>query len=91
MRHAFYLHSKDAAMTITTTDFHRSSNGDRWQLIVDTVAGTSMVRHEPNLSSGGQVTETSVAEFLAKSGASPRRVHHRRGRLPARALRRPAP
>jgi hypothetical protein len=41
---------------------------------VDTAAGTSMVRHEPNLSSGGQVTETTVAEFLARSGASPQYV-----------------
>jgi hypothetical protein len=48
-------------------DFYRSSNGDRWRLIREGMR----VRHEPNLSSGGQVTETSVDEFLERSGASP--------------------
>jgi hypothetical protein len=30
-----------------------------------------VVRHEPNLASGGHVTETSVEEFLARTGTSP--------------------
>jgi hypothetical protein len=34
-------------MAITATDFYRSSNGDRWQLIRDTALGRSFVRHEP--------------------------------------------
>jgi hypothetical protein len=61
-------------MTITTTDLYCSSNGDRWRLVVDSEAGTSIIRHKPNLSSGGQTTETTVAEFLARSGASPQYV-----------------
>jgi hypothetical protein len=28
-------------MAITTEDFYRSSNGDRWQLIRDTASGRS--------------------------------------------------
>jgi hypothetical protein len=58
-------------MTILTDDFYRSSNGDRWQLVRDTVSGRRFVRHEPNLASGGQVTDTAVAEFLDRTGTSP--------------------
>jgi len=29
------------------------------------------VRREPNLASGGQVTETAIDEFLQRTGASP--------------------
>ena len=47
-------------MAITTDDFYRSSNGDRWQLIRDTATGRSFVRHEPNLLSGGRTTDTDV-------------------------------
>jgi hypothetical protein len=58
-------------MTVLIDDFYRSSNGDRWQLLRDTASGRRVVRHEPNLASGGQVTETSVDEFLARTGSSP--------------------
>jgi len=62
------------AMTVITDDFYRSSNGDRWQLLRDTASGRRVVRHEPNLASGGQVTETSVDEFLARTGTSPENI-----------------
>jgi hypothetical protein len=58
-------------MAITAEDFYRSSNGDRWQLIRDTVSGRVFVRHEPNLSSGGRTTDTEVDEFLNRTGSSP--------------------
>ena len=58
-------------MGITTDDFYRSSNGDRWQLIRDTGSGRSFVRHEPNLSSGGRTTDTDVEELLNRTGSSP--------------------
>jgi hypothetical protein len=50
-----------------TEEIYRSSNGDRWLLIRE----RNVVRHEPNLTSGGRVTETDVAEFLERTGASP--------------------
>jgi len=31
----------------------------------------SFVRHEPNLASGGRVTDTDVEEFLNRTGSSP--------------------
>ena len=58
-------------MALSAEDFYRSSNGDRWQLIRDATSGRSFVRHEPNLSSGGRVTDTDVDEFLARTGTSP--------------------
>ena len=58
-------------MALAAEDFYRSSNGDRWQLIRDTTSGRSFVRHEPNLASGGRVTDTDVDEFLARTGTSP--------------------
>ena len=58
-------------MTLSVQDFYRSSNGDRWQLICDTATGRSFVRHEPNLASGGRITETEVEEFLNRTGTSP--------------------
>ena len=58
-------------MTVVIDDFYRSSNGDRWQLLRDTASGRRVVRHEPNLASGGQVTETGVEEFLDRTGSSP--------------------
>jgi hypothetical protein len=61
-------------MPITAQDFYRSSNGDRWQLVRDTDSGRSFVRHEPNLSSGGRITDTEVNEFLERTGSSPQNL-----------------
>ena len=47
-------------------EIYRSSNGDRWTLIRDISAGRVFVRHEPNSSSGGQVTDTDVDAFLER-------------------------
>jgi hypothetical protein len=58
-------------MAVTTKDFYRSSNGDRWRLVHDSASGRSLVRHEPNLSSGGRTTDTDVEEFLSRTGSSP--------------------
>ena len=48
-------------------EIYRSANGDRWLLIRE----RNLVRHEPNLTSGGRVTETDVSEFLERTGLSP--------------------
>jgi hypothetical protein len=58
-------------MSISTETFYSSSNGDRWQLVHDGETRRYVVRHEPNLSSGGEVSELAVSEFLNRSGASP--------------------
>jgi hypothetical protein len=58
-------------MASTEATFYASSNGDRWQLITDTETGHHVVRHEPNLSSGGKASEVEVPAFLSRSGDSP--------------------
>jgi hypothetical protein len=42
--------------------FYKSSNGDRWYLLVDEMP----VRHEPNRASGAEASTTSVDEFLSE-------------------------
>jgi hypothetical protein len=65
------ISARIAGMTIATTTFYRSSNGDRWLLSHHDETGSYLVRHEPNPSSGGQPTEMPVPTFLAGSGTSP--------------------
>ena len=57
-------------MSILVDDFYRSSNGDGWQLLRDTACGREVVRHEPNLSSGGNVREHGVQEFPDRTGSA---------------------
>jgi hypothetical protein len=61
-------------MALSVQDFYRSSNGDRWQLVRDPDTGRSFVRHEPNLASGGRITETEIDEFLDRTGTSPQNL-----------------
>ena len=56
---------------IITTTFYSSSNGDRWQMLHNDENGIYQVRHEPNIGSGGQVSDVPLAEFLSRSGATP--------------------
>ena len=52
-------------------DIYRSSNGDTWQLVREVGSKSSTVRHTANLSSGGNVTDLSVEQFLAVNGHGP--------------------
>ena len=58
-------------MALPAENIYRSSNGDRWILIRDTSTGRAGVRHEPNPSSGGRVTDMDVEEFLRVDGSGP--------------------
>lgn len=61
-------------MSTSVETFYSSSNGDRWLLVNDNETGQMLVRHEPNLASGGRASDVAVAEFLSRSGASPQAV-----------------
>ena len=52
-------------------DIYRSSNGDLWQLVRDASTSQILVRHTPNASSGGAVSEMSVEKFSAINGSGP--------------------
>lgn len=51
--------------------FAESSNGDRWLLEHDVVAGGQVIIHRANLASGGTETRTSVSQFLQAAGDHP--------------------
>ena len=57
-------------MPIATKDLYRSANGDFWLLVRDDT-GRVFVRHEANHASGGTVTDSEIAEFLAQGGLGP--------------------
>jgi hypothetical protein len=44
---------------------YRSQNGDVWFLARDPTTGSAFVRHQANASSGGQVTDVEIDEFLS--------------------------
>jgi hypothetical protein len=59
-------------VAIRTREIYRSAhNGDRWLLVCDTDSGRVFVRHEPNLSSGGQVADIEIGAFLIGAGSGP--------------------
>jgi hypothetical protein len=64
---------RDAA---SITEIYRSSNGDRWQRVRTKEPRTKdairvWVRHIPNPSCAGQMTDTTVADFLCTKGPGP--------------------
>ena len=50
---------------------YASSNGDRWVLTVDSQTGHPLVRHDPNVASGGKPRLMSVGTFLSSDGRGP--------------------
>ena len=50
---------------------YSSPNGDSWRLIRDPASGRMFVRHEPNMASGGRVSDTDVEGFLKRGGSGP--------------------
>ena len=47
-------------------ELYRSPNGDRWLLVRKGSSERILVRHEPNLPSGGKASEIEVGEFLSR-------------------------
>ena len=50
---------------------YHSENGDRWLLVRDPESVWAYVRHVPNEGSGGQATDVSISEFLARGSYGP--------------------
>ncbi|AQH05192.1 hypothetical protein A9R05_40040 (plasmid) [Burkholderia sp. KK1] len=51
-------------------ELYASANGDRWFLHRG-ADGVPVVRHVPNVASGGKPSDASVADFLASAYATP--------------------
>ena len=47
-------------------ELYRSPNGDRWLLIREALSDRVLVRHEPNLPSGGKASVVEVGDFLSR-------------------------
>jgi hypothetical protein len=47
------------------TQLYSSPNGDTWFLVPDPETGVAFVRHQANISSGGQVTDILIDPFLS--------------------------
>ena len=58
-------------MPIHEKALYTSENGDRWSLARDADTGQVVVRHQPNLPSGGQASDIGVGEFLTQGGMGP--------------------
>ena len=59
-------------MAVRTREIYRSApNGDRCLLACDPDSGRVFVRHEPHLSSGGQVADTEIGAFLIGTASGP--------------------
>ena len=58
-------------MSIRSREFYRSANGDRVVAVRDAESGRVIVRHEPNLSSGGRPSDVEVGDFLVRGGLGP--------------------
>ena len=48
----------------TKTPVYRSSNGDRWDLVLD--FGDMYVSHQPNAASGGKSSLSKLSAFLSE-------------------------
>jgi hypothetical protein len=58
-------------VAVRTREIYVSPNGDRWLLARDLDTGRVVVRHEPNLPSGGQVADIEIGAFLIAAGSGP--------------------
>jgi hypothetical protein len=53
-------------MPAESRELYRSPNGDRWFLTREALSERVLVRHEPNLPSGGKASVIEVGEFLGR-------------------------
>jgi hypothetical protein len=51
--------------------FYQSSNGDVWLLTRDPTSTLPTVKHEPNISFGGQISYTDIGKFLREDAKGP--------------------
>lgn len=58
-------------MTSSGRAFYTSENGDQWLLVGD---DGETVRHQPNASSGGKITDMDVKDFQFREHNTPQGV-----------------
>jgi hypothetical protein len=70
-------------MVLETRELYRSSNGDGWLLARESQSGRVLVRHVPNIPSGGKTTDIEIGAFLCERSYGPQHME-RRFRSPSR-------
>jgi hypothetical protein len=58
-------------ISVETRELYSSPNGYRWLLCRDPDTDRVFVRHEPNVPSGGQVSNFDVGSFLRRGPLNP--------------------
>ena len=58
-------------VSVQIRELYQSTNGDRWSLGHDSASGRVFVRHEPNLASGGKISDVDIGAFLSQGGQGP--------------------
>ena len=58
-------------MPIDKRELYSSPNGDKWFLVCDRASGNIFIRHEPNVPSGGRMTEIDIGAFLSRGERNP--------------------
>jgi len=56
---------------MTERVLYQSSNGDSWLLTRDPVSKLPAVKHQPNVSSRGQISYTDIGKFLRDGANGP--------------------
>ena len=56
---------------VEARELYSSPNGDRWLLCRDSDTDRVFVRHEPNLPSGGRVSDLDIGAFLSRGPLNP--------------------
>ena len=67
----FYSKQGAARVTADRRELYRSPNGDAWFLVREPADGKAFVVHEPNLPSGGQLSQIEIGAFLQSGAAGP--------------------
>ena len=58
-------------MSMKSRELYSSPNGDLWLLCHDANAQRVFIKHEPNVPSGGQLSEIEIGTFLSHGPLNP--------------------
>ncbi len=61
-------------MGLETRELYSSANGDKWLLAREHDSGRVLVRHIPNIPSGGTPTDIEIGAFLCERSYGPQHM-----------------
>jgi hypothetical protein len=61
-------------MGLETRELYSSANGDKWLLAHERDSGRVLVRHIPNMPSGGRMTDIEIGAFLCERSYGPQHM-----------------